>query len=203
MPKSNATNTRYDMAHREARARRRAYVAELTNDSRLSLAKLLAANTLPHLGTPGIMASYVAIGSEISPEILVEQARTLGWQIALPRVAQENAPLKFHLARHDELRPGFANIPEPEPDAPAVCPTLILIPLLAADLKGNRLGQGGGYYDRTLADLRQRQDVRAIGIAWESQIQPQLTPKPWDEPLDAIATPAAFHLCRRSSKAKG
>lgn len=196
------SNTRHDKPHDKARARRRAYVAGLSAHQRQIIEQQLVSQILPHLGSPGIMASYVAMGSEISPLLLEAKARALGWRIAFPRVARKNAPLLFHLASRDTLRPGFANVPEPSPETPAIIPDLIIVPLLAADLQGNRMGQGGGYYDRTLHHLRENHSVRTIGIAWEAQIESQLAPKPWDEPLDAIATPVAFHLCDRSSKAR-
>jgi 5-formyltetrahydrofolate cyclo-ligase len=99
-----------------------------------------------------------------------------------------------------ELSPGYRGIPEPRPDLPAVRPDVVLVPLVAADRNGHRLGQGGGHYDRTLAALRAQGPVLAIGLAWDMQIMPDIPASPWDQPLDAIATPTAFHLVAHAAR---
>ncbi len=66
------------------------------------------------------------------------------------------------------------------------------MPLLAVDRRGTRLGQGGGHYDRTLATLRAAGPVLAVGMAWDCQLVDALPTDPWDEPLDALATPSGW-----------
>jgi len=77
---------------------------------------------------------------------------------------------------------------------------IIFLPLVAFDREGNRLGMGGGYYDRTLASLRQRtrRRPRLIGLAYSSQEVPSLTPSPWDVGMDAVVTEKALIRFERS-----
>lgn len=177
---------------RTARAARAAFVASLNPTIRGTLEKALAAHLLPHLGPPGILGSHAACGDEIDPRAVEEAAAHLGWRLAYPRVA--DGPLSYHLARRDELAPGYKGIAEPQAPAPLIRPDVLLVPLVAADHCGHRLGQGGGHYDRTLAALRASGPVLAIGICWDMQLGAQVPAAAWDQPLDAIATPTAFHL---------
>jgi 5-formyltetrahydrofolate cyclo-ligase len=170
-----------------------AFVTALAPATRRALEAGLAAQLLPHLGPPGVLGTYRAAGDEIDPAAAEAAATALGWKLAFPRVTGAQ-PLAFHIATSAELRPGFRGIPEPRDDLPPVRPDVLLVPLLAAVRAGNRLGQGGGHFDRTLAALRASGPLLAIGIAWDMQLQDELPPAPWDQPLDAIATPTAFHL---------
>lgn len=176
-----------------ARAARAAFVSALAPVTRHALQSGLAAQILPHLGPPGILGTYRAAGDEIDPAATEAAATTLGWTLAFPRVTGAQ-PLAFHTATSADLQPGFRGIPEPPENLPLARPDVLLVPLLAADRAGNRLGQGGGHFDRTLAALRASGPLLAIGIAWDMQIEESLAPAPWDQPLDAIATPTAFHL---------
>jgi 5-formyltetrahydrofolate cyclo-ligase len=184
---------------RSARAARRAFVAALAAPVRRALESALAATALPHLGAPGILASYAALGDELDPAPLESAALAAGFALAFPRV-RPDAPLAFHRAAYADLSPGFRGIPEPSADTPQVRPDLVLVPLVAADLSGTRLGQGGGHYDRTLAALRAQGPLLAIGLAWDVQLASALPAQPWDQPLDAIATPTAFHLVQRRAR---
>jgi 5-formyltetrahydrofolate cyclo-ligase len=177
---------------RSARAARSAFVTALAAPVRRGLESALAATTLPHLGRPGILASYAALGDELDPAPLEAAALAAGFTLAFPRV-RPDAPLAFHRANFTDLTPGFRGIPEPAPDSPEVRPDILLVPLVAADRTGTRLGQGGGHYDRTLTALRAQGPVRAIGLAWDMQLVARIPTQPWDQPLDAIATPTAFH----------
>ncbi len=183
---------------RTARAARTAFVGALAGPVRHGLQSALAAQALPHLGPPAILGTYAAVGDELDPAAVEAAARSAGWQSAFPRVTR-NGPLEFRAATLTQLAPGFRGIPEPPAALPIVRPDILLVPLVAADLAGNRLGQGGGHYDRTLSALRASGPVLAIGIAWDMQIVPDLPVRPWDQPLDAIATPTAFHLVRHTA----
>jgi 5-formyltetrahydrofolate cyclo-ligase len=160
---------------------------------RRGLEQALAAIVLPHLGPPGTLGTYPALGDEIDPATTEQAAEALGWRIAYPRVTGD-APLAFHQVPYDALQPGFRGLPEPPATSPTARPDILLVPLLAADAAGNRLGQGGGHYDRTLAALRAGGPLLAIGICWDMQLTGQVPAEAWDQPLDAIATPTAFHL---------
>jgi 5-formyltetrahydrofolate cyclo-ligase len=186
---------------RTARAARGAFAGALAPAVRRGLERALAAIALPHLGAPATLGSYAAVGDELDPAGLDRAAAELGWQTAFPRV-QGAAPLVFHAATRSDLAPGFRDIPEPPADAPPASPDVLLVPLLATDLSGNRLGQGAGHYDRTLSSLRALGPVLAIGIAWDMQILPRLPAESWDQPLDAIATPTAFHLVAHGARGR-
>lgn len=177
---------------RTARLARRSFLAGLNPAIRRAFEAALADQILPHLGPPGVLGTHAAVGDEIDPHVIEGAAVALGWSLAFPRVA--DGPLGYHLASFDMLSPGYRGIPEPAPDLPQARPDVLLVPLLAADRTGNRLGQGGGHYDRTLAAIRAAGPVLAIGIAFDMQIVDTVTAAPWDQPLDAIATPTAFHL---------
>jgi 5-formyltetrahydrofolate cyclo-ligase len=139
-----------------------------------------------------IVAAYAAFGGELDPLPLLEALAAKGVKLALPVVEAKNAPLVFRafelgaaLVQH---RFGMA---EPPRDAPAVVPDIVVAPLLAFDRQGYRLGYGGGYYDRTLAALRKRGRVLAVGVGFAAQELPSLPRGPHDVPLDWIVTERA------------
>jgi 5-formyltetrahydrofolate cyclo-ligase len=84
---------------------------------------------------------------------------------------------------------------EPAAGGPEAIPSVVLVPLLAFDSKGNRLGYGAGYYDAALRDLRQRGPVIAIGLGFDEQQFPAIPQEPQDEPLDMILTPSRIIAC--------
>ena len=113
-------------------------------------------------------------------------------RIALPRVSGEN--LVFHwVARREELRTGSFGILEPAEEAPAAGKEfdLILIPGLAFDLRGGRLGRGKGFYDRFLAGAR---GIR-VGVCFEDQIVGDVPAEPHDLRMDFLVTPSAISRC--------
>lgn len=117
----------------------------------------------------------------------------LGWQRALPVVARTDAPLVFREWQPgDDLAPGAYDIPEPLEDRPALVPDIVLVPLLAFDLSGHRLGYGAGHYDRTLARLRNRNrgkaKICAVGLAYAGCECDALPVGEHDEAMDIIVT---------------
>jgi 5-formyltetrahydrofolate cyclo-ligase len=175
---------------RTARAARAAYVGQLTPAARTTLETALAAVVQPLTALAVRPASYAAQGPEIDP-VHIEKA--MGPH-AFPRVSGDT--LFFHLAEWSALSPGFGGIPEPAASAPLITPDLLLVPLLATTLDGRRLGQGGGFYDRTLNRLRAETRLVAIGLAWDMQIVDDLPVDAWDERLDYVATPTRLVDCR-------
>ena len=150
-----------------------------------------AAKLASHAGRlivqPGvIVAGYHAHRDEADPALLLQALAQAGVHIAFPRVTAKDRALEFHLVPEDEvLRPGAHGIHEPLEHWPRAVPELLLVPLLAFDDHGYRLGYGGGYYDRTLAALSR---ARAIGIAYAGQRMDFLPHDAHDYPLDAILT---------------
>ena len=131
-----------------------------------------------------IVAGYAAYGCEIDCHPALAILGKLGFRTALPRIASPEAGLTFHL--YDEKTPLIPNalgIAEPDGVSPLVTPTVILCPALAVDGKGGRLGQGGGYYDRTLAVS----SALCIGFIFSAQFsQAGIPTEPHDIPLDAV-----------------
>jgi 5-formyltetrahydrofolate cyclo-ligase len=174
--------------------------AQLREVARARRAELLsegfAAAIAAHAGqlkiAPGaIVAGYHAHRDEADPVLLLEALARAGAHVAFPRVTAKNAALEFHLVPDREiLRPGRFGIREPLDHWPRVTPDSLLVPLLAYDDQGYRLGYGGGYYDRTLAALSGAAlpGARAIGIAYAGQRMDFLPHDAHDYPLDAILT---------------
>ena len=174
---------------RRMRAARSAFVAGLSKEAREILELDLAARLVPLLQGSQAVASYRATGSEIDAPIHAPH-----FAVVYPRVAGER--LTFHDGNPARFAAGYAGIPEPRDGSPLVVPAIVLVPLVAVDLSGNRIGQGAGHYDRTLAALRAAGPVTAIGLAWEMQIVSAISADPWDQPLDWIATPQRLVDCR-------
>jgi 5-formyltetrahydrofolate cyclo-ligase len=132
-----------------------------------------------------VVGGYHALPDEADPALLLERLVELGCHIAFPRVAGRGLPLEFHRVPDGEvLAPGAFGIHEPMDIWPRVVPQLLLVPLLAFDAAGHRLGYGGGFYDRTIALLK----VPAIGIAFAGQQVAALPADDHDMVLDAVLT---------------
>jgi 5-formyltetrahydrofolate cyclo-ligase len=143
-------------------------------------------------GSGAVVAGYWPLGSEMDVRPLMLRLAAAGVEIALPVTRAADRPLEFRRWRPgDVLEMGAHGVSQPKPDAPAVIPTVLLVPLLAFDTAGWRLGYGAGYYDRTLAGLRGRLlDARplAIGIAYAAQEMADLPRHAGDQRLDGIVT---------------
>ena len=175
-------------ARETARRRRDSAHAAL----RASAPALIASNFLASvpLAEGSYIAGYAAIGSEADPAELLLRLSGRGHSCLLPRVATRGMPLVFNVWQPgDELVPGDHGTREPKPDAPEGRPDIVLVPLLAFDAQGRRLGYGGGYYDRTLEKLRQeRRGVVAVGVAFSAQEAQDLPEEEFDARLDWIVT---------------
>ena len=150
-------------------------------------AEELAAQTGALTLAPGeVVAGYRAHKDEADPALLLERLALKGAQIAFPRVVARDRALAFHCVPEGEsLKPGRYGIHEPSEHWPDIAPDLILVPLLAYDDRGYRLGYGGGYYDRTLAHFPK---ARAIGIAYYGQRMDVLPHDAHDLKLDGVLT---------------
>ncbi|MEO5336376.1 MAG: 5-formyltetrahydrofolate cyclo-ligase [Magnetospirillum sp. WYHS-4] len=180
-----------DDEKRRLRARFRSLRRDLTADGGPALAGYLVAGlTLLEL-EPGrdAAAGYWPMDGEADIRPAMELLAAKGFATALPVVAKPGSPLLFRAWRPSEaLRRGPHGASEPLEDAPEVEPTLILLPLVAFDGLGFRLGMGGGYYDRTLAALRARRRVVAVGVGHGRQRVDRLPCDRHDQPLDWVLT---------------
>lgn len=140
---------------------------------------------------PGhIVAVYRAIGSELDVEALSHALIGAGRELCLPVVIERDAPMIFRRWSPGEpLELDEAGVPAPFPLAGVIDPDLILTPLLAFDGRGGRLGQGGGYYDRTFAA---RPDVTRIGFAYAGQEVAELPAETHDVRLHGVLTETGY-----------
>lgn len=147
--------------------------------------QLLIGFLTPHFGK--VAAGYMPIQSEIDPRVAMA-ALTAHGPVAVPVVEREAAPLRFDLwTPETEMVAGRYGAEVPAVSEP-VTPEIVIVPLLAFNRQGHRLGYGGGYYDRTLAKLRAQGDVIAVGLAYSGQEMDDFPVAPTDAPLDAIVT---------------
>jgi 5-formyltetrahydrofolate cyclo-ligase len=127
--------------------------------------------------------------SEINPLPLMRKLAAAGVRLALPVVAGPGKPLIMRAWGFGEpLVAGVWGIREPGPAAPEVAPDIVIVPLLAFDRAGQRIGYGAGYYDMTIAALRARQAVVAIGVAFAAQEIAAVPATARDAPLDLVLT---------------
>ena len=91
--------------------------------------------------------------------------------------------------------PGVWGIPRPPDSSPEVEPDVLIIPMLAFDRQGYRLGYGGGFYDRTLEKLRAKKNVVAIGVAYFAQELPSVPHGPHDQPINFVMTEKGVIPC--------
>ncbi len=174
----------------ESLERRRDYARSLDPALRADLEAKLAAILLPHVRAARVVAFYHPLRDEISPYPLLE---SLGphQRAALPWFLDRDSRMMFRAAPAVEAGPW--KMLQPSGDSEPLAPDLVLVPLVAADRSGARIGHGKGHYDRALAHLREGGQVFTIGLGWEQQILDDPIPTdPWDVPLDALATPAEW-----------
>jgi len=166
---------------------RKAYVDSLSDADRTLLEQALAEHLTSLCAGAKVVGGYAPLGSEISPLLAMEEARAVGAIVAFPAFANPAKPFRFLAG--DPLAGGPFGILQPRPPAPPVEPDLILVPLIAVDGRGTRLGRGKGHYDRVLAPLR-RKGARLIGIGWTLQrIEDEIPRDPWDVSMDGFASP--------------
>lgn len=108
--------------------------------------------------------------------------------VCLPVVPGKAVPLIFRRWRGESLVPGPFGTAHPDDSQPELSPSVLIVPLAGFDRRGNRLGYGGGYYDRTLQLLRKTRAVTAIGLAFAVQELSAIPSEPFDQPLDVVVT---------------
>lgn len=144
------------------------------------------------------VAVYRAMGSEMDVAPLAQALLRQGRRLSLPVVVRRDEAMIFRRwTPGDPLEPDLAGCPSPLPLADTVVPDLVLVPLLAFDNTGARLGQGGGHYDRTLAQLRRSTAVLAIGLAYAGQRLDRLPIEAHDQGLDGILTESGYIPARK------
>ena len=151
----------------------------------------------PGLGIEGgTVSGFIPYKSEITTIPMLERLHRDGWQTCLPIVIGMDEPLLFRAwVPGEPLVPGAWDIPVPLETAATVVPDVLLVPMLAFDRRGYRLGYGGGFYDRTLEQLRQVKKVVAIGVAYHAQMVDEVPVGLHDAPLDFVMTEQECFQC--------
>ncbi len=178
----------------KAEARKRAFAARKRAHGQVDQGPALDHLRAALAGVRGrSLAGYMPIRTEIDPRPVMA-----AWEgpVAVPVIEAEGQPLRF--SRWSQEMPMVegafgAAIPA---TFDAVTPEVLIVPLVAFTETGERLGYGGGFYDRTLQGLRARGSVLAVGFAFEAQCLADLPQDPNDQPLDAIATEAGIRFLR-------
>jgi len=136
-----------------------------------------------------VVAGYIPLKNEVSCKTIMQTLASQGHTTCLPVVIERNAPLIFRQYRlGEELVRGKIGAFEPLSDAREVIPDVLVIPLLGFNRKGNRLGYGTGFYDRTLEQLRKMKPIKAIGVAYSIQEIPDFPVEEHDTALNTIIT---------------
>lgn len=190
-------------ARRALRRQMRALRTTLTRKER-HLATIAFAREVQRarLMRPGMkIAAYLAVRHEADVSALVAKALELGCEVYLPRITNLRSGrmefLRFQGLR--KLRRNAVGLLEPAPTARRIPPRELdraFVPLAAFDARGNRLGTGGGFYDRRFAYLGRRRSwrkPRLIGVGYELQRVPAVAAEPWDVVLDAVVTERGVH----------
>jgi len=157
---------------------------------RMAAGLAIAERGLPVEVTPGtVVSGFSPLKSEISPLPLLRRLADAGASLALPVVIGRGQPLVMRAWSFGApLVSGVWGIREPPADAPELFPDILIVPLLAFDRRGHRIGYGAGYYDMTIARLRAMKPVAAIGIAFGSQEIAAVPATPRDARLDLVLT---------------
>lgn len=167
----------------KADLRRAALTARASGGDAVALTRHLVGALAPHEGQ--VLAGYWPMRDEADPRPAMAAHRG---PVCLPVVTGRDRPLSFRLWQGEALQPGPRGTSHPSDSAPQMRPDILIVPLAGFDLAGNRLGYGGGFYDRTLEMLRETGPVRAIGLAYACQQVPNIPAEAFDQPLDLIVT---------------
>ena len=143
------------------------------------------------IGENTVVSAYWPVRDELDTRFLLQALHEDGVQCALPVVDSKDKMLIFREWRPgDVLKETSFGLAEPAEDKPCLVPNVLLVPLLAVDREGNRLGYGGGYYDFTLLKFRLQRErpVIAVGLAYEAQITSNVPHDLSDAKLDWLIT---------------
>jgi len=161
-----------------------------------------ARHALAEKGAPFLLAieastaaGYFPIRDELDPLPLLDALHKSGWRTGLPVVTPGPDLIFREWSPGLPLERGKFKLKHPPDASPELSPDIALVPLLAFDIKGNRLGYGAGYYDAALRRLRRGGRIAAIGIGFDEQEFEEIPREPQDEPMDMILTPTRLIAC--------
>jgi 5-formyltetrahydrofolate cyclo-ligase len=184
---------------RALRWRIKTWRASLGADAMARAADAVAAHGLEFLRHPqdrAVVSGFSSLPDEFRAWPLLRRLHGEGRALAMPVMQGKSLPLVFRAwAPGDAMDKAVWGIAEPKADKPALEPDIVLVPLLAFDTAGRRLGYGGGYYDRTLRGLRARKSVFAVGLAYDEQQVDAVPHLDYDERLDWVLRPSGPLRC--------
>jgi 5-formyltetrahydrofolate cyclo-ligase len=163
---------------------------------------------LPEIRLAHTVAGFISTRSEIDTSPLIIRLRKRGVEVVLPRVSTELIPprLRFHHAENrSDFVFGIFGLLEPGPECPEVAAhtiDLFMVPGLAFDKRGARIGYGGGYYDELAAYVRAHPDAanaRFVGYGFDLQMVDLCPAGEWDVPLDYVVTDERIVRCQESN----
>jgi 5-formyltetrahydrofolate cyclo-ligase len=184
----------------KADARKQAAVARATAHKALKdeAPLLLVGMSFPvsPTATRKVVSAFFPYQNEIDARPLLGKLAGEGWTTCLPIVIKLGEPLIFkRWTPGAPTVPGRWEIPQPADEAEEVEPDVLLVPLMAFDRRGFRLGYGGGFYDRTLVKLRAKKPIVAIGLAYAAQEVDSIPHDAHDQKLDFVMTEKGWFLC--------
>ena len=181
---------------KEAMARRDALEAEF----RARAARTVAERGLPFPVYRGeVFSAYAPMRSEFDPRPLIAKIAAAGGRIVLPAIVEGRIVFREH-DPGAALTAGVFGTSEPPARARELDPDVLLVPLLAFDAQGGRIGYGKGYYDQAIARLKKSRRIGTVGLAFEAQRVEEVPVTERDQRLDLILTEAGAHWVERSGK---
>ncbi len=200
MSKPSATESRPQNSRalrRELSARRRALSTKQQRLHALGLAQQFARS--PWSWRSGSVASYLAGNGELDPVLINQHCQATLRTLAVPVVRAHQLEF-FQLEAHTRLTQNRFGLREPDSSAKFIDTrslSIMLLPLVGFDEAGNRLGMGGGFYDRHLGNLPPSLRPTLIGVGHECQGVASLEAQPWDIPLDGLLTEQRWQLFQK------
>jgi 5-formyltetrahydrofolate cyclo-ligase len=192
-------NEKVDIVERKKalRARIKAWRAGLGAEAIARAADAVAGHGLAFLDLrPTVVSAFSPLPDEFRIWPLLRRLAAEGHRLALPVMQGKGRPLLFRAwAPGDAMDRAVWGIPEPRADKPELEPEVLIVPLLAFDRRGWRLGYGGGFYDRTLALLRARKAIAAVGVGFDEQRVDAVPHLDYDQRLDWVLTPSGPLRC--------
>jgi 5-formyltetrahydrofolate cyclo-ligase len=182
----------------------KAWRAGLSSKQMASAAEALAGHGLGFLSPlqpQAVVSGFAPMADELRIWPLLRRLSGEGVRLVLPVMQGKGQPLIFRAwVSGDAMDSGVWGIAEPKADKPALDPDILLMPLLAFDRQGWRLGYGGGFYDRTLQGLRARKPVITVGLGYDEQEVDAVPRLDYDQRLDWVLTPSGPLKCPREGK---
>ena len=195
----SANNREASLAQRKAslRAKASALRREVWPNSGAQARHALIEKAAPFFAAREVSAAagYFPIREELDPLPLLDALHKSGWRTGLPAITPGPDLTFREWTLGLPLERGKFKLKQPAAASPELSPDIVLVPLLAFDKRGNRLGYGAGYYDAALRRLRRHGPVTAIGIGFDEQEFPEIPQEPQDEPMDMILTPSRLIAC--------